>query len=95
MAIRLEDNQDIQEAEVEQEVSQEAPVQAQTQTEAPTVTQKTAPHVVVDGYRVRVTDGVKFMWGEQILEYRRGEVINISKEMFDVLWKRGVITLEP
>lgn len=95
MAINVAQDDNYQSIEVEREEVQSSP-----EIEKPSVTQEKPkapemPHVEVDGYRVRVTEGIRFMWGEEILQYRRGDIIKVSKQLFDILWARGCITLEP
>lgn len=86
MPINVEQDQDERVSEVKREEVQESP-----KIEIPEVRQP----IEVDGYKVRVTSGVRFMWMEKIIEYKRGDRIKVSKDMFDILWKRGCITLEP
>jgi hypothetical protein len=51
--------------------------------------------LTVDTEKVEFTDGVKFMWKNQIIEFKRGDKVKVSLELRDILLARGCITLRP
>lgn len=48
----------------------------------------------VDSEKVEFTSGIKFMFKDKIMEFRKGDIRKISRELRDLLLARGCINLK-
>jgi hypothetical protein len=56
---------------------------------------KTNPARIVDTEEIEFTESVNFEWLKTIYNKKVGEVMTVSKELRDILLKRGCVRIKP